>query len=80
MSANQVALSTHITTNTDDSNWVLILNECQDILSRKNKIKHVTLQYEKEHKYYTHRKYLVMNNDCIISTDFANLGKEVTDF
>jgi cobalt-zinc-cadmium efflux system protein len=54
MSANQVALSAHITTSSDDTNWVIILNQCQEMLAKKYKIKHVTLQYEKEHKEYIH--------------------------
>jgi cobalt-zinc-cadmium efflux system protein len=55
ISANQVALSAHITTKAGDLDWVQILNNCQKMLSNKHRIKHVTLQYE---KYDSYEKYI----------------------
>ena len=57
ISANQVALSAHITTRSGDHNWVQILGNCQKMLANKYKIKHVTLQYERDdlhNKTYIH--------------------------
>lgn len=56
ISANQVALSAHITTKVGSNDWVQILNNCQKMLASRHKIKHVTLQYERYDLYekYTH--------------------------